>query len=69
MRDYWVDGHFITAPDERGARAEVARLYGYEPEEVRPWDEDDQRELEDLDPNEVELDEDDSDWFDYVNAD
>jgi hypothetical protein len=37
MRTYWVDGHCISAGTEREARAEVARLYGYEPEEVRPW--------------------------------
>ena len=69
MRDFWVDGHYIAAPDMAGARAEAARIFGYEPEEVRYWTDEDQSDLEDADPNETELDEDDSDWFDYVNED
>jgi hypothetical protein len=56
MRDFWVDGHFITARDEAHARAIVAQLYdGYEAEEVRPWTDEDQEELwedEDWDPSE-----------------
>lgn len=46
-QDYWVHGHFIgscTSPEE--ALAEASRLYGEKFEDVRPWTEEDQAELD-----------------------
>jgi cyclopropane fatty-acyl-phospholipid synthase-like methyltransferase len=55
LNDYWVDGHFITARNEEHARAEVRRLYDYEPEQVRPWTDDDQDDLDALYEDEDDL--------------
>lgn len=35
--DWFVDGHFISAPNANDARDEVKRLYGHDAEQVRPW--------------------------------
>lgn len=42
MRDWYVDGHFISADDEQEARSEVLRLYDHHAEVVRPWTDEDQ---------------------------
>lgn len=39
--DWYVDGHYIVAPNADAARREVARLYGHDAEIVRPWQDDD----------------------------
>lgn len=38
---YWVDGHCISAYSPDDARNEARHLYGYEPEVVRLWTDED----------------------------
>lgn len=47
MRDFWVDGHYISAKDENAAREEARRLYEYEPEQVLRWEDSEDAEEED----------------------
>jgi hypothetical protein len=46
LKDWWVDGHYITAGTAVGARAEAARIFDYTPEVVRSWTAEDQAELD-----------------------
>lgn len=39
---FYVDGHCIGAADAKGAREACHTLYGYDPEVVRLWTEDDE---------------------------
>lgn len=41
MKDWWVDGHYITAVNEQGAWLSAAVLYGFKPEHIRPWTDED----------------------------
>ena len=41
MKDWWVDGHYIFAVNEQDAWLSAAMLYGFEPEHVRPWTDED----------------------------
>ncbi|UDL16311.1 hypothetical protein SEA_ZOOMAN_340 [Microbacterium phage Zooman] len=65
MRDFWVDGHHISAKDESAAREEARRLYEYEPEQVLRWEdsEDADEEDDDYDPSEEQAAYDDQ-WGD-----
>lgn len=42
MRDWYVDGHCVSATTEQDAYDEVAELYGHHAELVRPWTDEDQ---------------------------
>lgn len=44
--DWWVDGHFVSAPTADEARAEARRLYGFTPETVRHWTSHDQERMD-----------------------
>lgn len=46
MMDCNVDGHFISAPTAKKASDEAYDLYGYLPESVTPWADDDQDNLD-----------------------
>lgn len=46
LRDWWADGHYISAPNADLASNEAARLYGSHPQNVRPWTKDDQDALD-----------------------
>lgn len=35
--DWWVDGHYIHAPNAHAAALEVEGLYDHIPRIVRPW--------------------------------
>lgn len=37
MKDWFVDGHFVSAGSSVEAVKEVKRLYGHTPEVVRTW--------------------------------
>lgn len=45
-KDYWCDGHFISAESFAGAREECLALYGHSPEVVRRWTDADQARLD-----------------------
>jgi len=49
MNAYWVDGHFIAALNEMMAYEIASDMYGFAPETVRLWTDDDQAELDAMD--------------------
>lgn len=46
MFDYFCDGHQISAQNMEDAVSCFESLYGFTPEEVRPWTDKDQENLE-----------------------
>lgn len=69
MRDFWVDGYYISAKDENAAREEARRLYEYEPEQVLRWEDSedaDEEDEDDFDPADAQAAYDDQ-WGDPLD--
>lgn len=45
-KDWWVDGHYVGAANEKDAWLSASVLYDFEPEHVRPWTDEDQMRLD-----------------------
>lgn len=44
-KDWWVDGHYISAGSAKEAAQTAEELYRYNPSIVRPWDHDKDEEV------------------------